>query len=192
VNTPFITSLTNDSCVNPPLIQTRMGGGGTTDLAVWNATTGLFHYANLITDGNNVCINGNCALPGENAVVNDGCYGSVSVFTIDADAPMGAAQRAVRAAMQPLVAFENPDAKMMLKARATESSKHLNLSVAVALSLTSITRQEKKLLPDTRCEKRKAVVAGEAHDPRDTLRGWFQFPGMVGQAPTRIYSICRR
>ncbi|KAJ9607765.1 hypothetical protein H2200_007843 [Cladophialophora chaetospira] len=117
VNTPFITSLTNDSCVNPPFIQTRMGGGGTTDLAVYNATTGLFHYENLITDGNNICINGNCALPGETPIVDNGCFASVSVFTIDYDAPLGPAQHGIRTALQPLVAYENPAAKMMLKER---------------------------------------------------------------------------
>ncbi|KIW95165.1 5'/3'-nucleotidase SurE [Cladophialophora bantiana CBS 173.52] len=109
VNTPVITSPTNDSCVNPPSIQTRLGGGATTDKAI------------LITDGNNVCINGNCALPGETPVVDNGCYGSVSVFSIDYDAPMGPAQHGLRAALQPLVAYENPDAKMMLKARESMS-----------------------------------------------------------------------
>ncbi|OAL20175.1 hypothetical protein AYO22_09147 [Fonsecaea multimorphosa] len=123
VNTPVITSLTNDSCVNPPFIQTRLGGGATTDKAVYNATTGLFTYANLITDGNNVCINGNCALPGETPVVDNGCYGAVSVFSIDYDAPQGPAQHGIRAALQPLVAYENPDAKMLVKARDSMSSK---------------------------------------------------------------------
>ena len=123
VNTPIITSLTNDSCVNPPFIQTRLGGGGFTDKAVYNATSGLFKYANLITDGNNVCINGDCALPGETPIVDDGCYGAVSVFSIDYDAPLGSAQTGIRAALQPLVAYENPDAKMMLKARESMSRK---------------------------------------------------------------------
>jgi 5'-nucleotidase len=110
--------------VNPPFIQTRLGGGGTTDKAVWNATSGIFAFQNLITDGNNVCINGDCALPGETPIVDNGCYGAVSVFTIDTDAPMGPAQDAVRGALQPLVAFANPDAKMMLKVRETESSEY--------------------------------------------------------------------
>lgn len=100
-----------------------MGGGATTDKAVWNATSGIFTYQNLITDGTNVCINGNCALPGETPVVDNGCYGAVSVFTIDYDAPMGHAQTAIRASLLPLVAFENPDAKMMLKVRDSMSSK---------------------------------------------------------------------
>jgi len=123
VNTPFITSLINDSCISPPFIQTRLGGGGTTDKAVYNATSGIFTFANLITDAMNVCINGNCALPGETPVVDNGCYGAVSVFSIDYDAPLGRAQGMIRQALTPLVAYENPDAKMKLKVRDEMSSK---------------------------------------------------------------------
>ena len=105
-----------------------MGGGGTTDKAVWNATTGLFTYANIITEGVNVCVNGNCALPGETPVVNNGCYASVSVFTIDTDAPIGKAQGSIRAALTPLVGFENPDTgkKMVVKPRSSETSKFIS------------------------------------------------------------------
>ncbi|EXJ68289.1 uncharacterized protein A1O5_08904 [Cladophialophora psammophila CBS 110553] len=107
------------------LKDTRLGGGATIDKAVYNATTGIFTYENLITDGNNVCINCNCALPSETPVVDNGCYGSVSVFSIDYDVPMGPAQHRLRAALQPLVAYENSDAKMMLKARESMSSKSI-------------------------------------------------------------------
>ncbi|KAJ9624745.1 hypothetical protein H2204_010647 [Knufia peltigerae] len=117
VNFPFITSLTNDSCVAPPLIQTRLNGGAFTDKAVYNATTGLFKYGNKVTAALNRCINGNCALPGETPVVNGGCYGSVSVFSIDYDAPVGHDQAALRAAMTSVVAFENPDSKMRVRVR---------------------------------------------------------------------------
>ncbi len=92
-----------------------MGGGGTTDAAIYNSTTGLFHYQNLISDGNNVCINGDCSLPGETPIVDNGCFASVSVFTIDYDAPLGPAQHGIRTPLLPLVAYENPGAKMMLK-----------------------------------------------------------------------------
>ncbi len=111
-----------------------MGGGGTTDLAVYNATTGLFHYQNLITDGNNACINGNWALPGETPIVDNGCFASVSVFTIDYDAPMGRAQAGIRSALQPLVAYENPDAKMMLKVREADSSEYFLMEALLVLS----------------------------------------------------------
>lgn len=123
VNFPFITSLTNDSCVAPPLVQTRLNGGAFTDKAVYNATTGLFKYGNKVTAAINRCINGNCALPGETSVVDGGCYGSVSVFSIDYDAPVGHEQAALRAAMTPVVAFENPDAKMRVKVRSELTGK---------------------------------------------------------------------
>jgi 5'-nucleotidase len=102
VNTPYITSLTNDSCIDPPFIQTRLTGGAFTDVALYNETTGLFRYGNLLTDALNRCINGNCALPGETTVVNSGCNTAVSVFTIDYDAPVGKDQASVRAKLNGL------------------------------------------------------------------------------------------
>jgi 5'-nucleotidase len=102
VNTPYITSLTNDSCIDPPFIQTRLTGGAFTDEAVYNETSGLFTFGNLLTDALNRCINGNCALPGETTVVNSGCNTAVSVFTIDYDAPVGKDQGTVRAKLNGL------------------------------------------------------------------------------------------
>ncbi|KIX08116.1 5'/3'-nucleotidase SurE [Rhinocladiella mackenziei CBS 650.93] len=125
VNTPYITSLTNDSCVAPPFIQTRIGGGGFTDKAVYNETSGTFTYGNLLTAAINRCINGNCALPGETSVVDGGCYTSVSVFTIDYDAPLGRDQGKLRGMLTPLVKFENPDAKMKIKAREAWTAEQL-------------------------------------------------------------------
>ena len=106
VNTPTISSLTNDSCVKPPFIQTRLTGGGFTDTAVYNATTKVFTYGNIASSGINTCINGDCGLPGETDVVDSGCFSSVSVFTVDYDAPNGAGQTEVRGALSPLVAYE--------------------------------------------------------------------------------------
>jgi hypothetical protein len=117
VNTPLITSFTNDSCVAPRFIQTRFSGGGFTDSALYNATTGTFHYGNYLGAGVNRCINGNCALPGETSVVNEGCYATVSVFTVDYSAPLGKDQTDLRVAMEPLVAFQDPTSKMAVKAR---------------------------------------------------------------------------
>jgi 5'-nucleotidase len=122
VNTPFITSFTNDSCVDPPFVQTRFTGGSFTDIAVYNETTGLFKYGNFIAEGVNRCINGDCSLPGELPVVDDSCSGSVSVFTVDYDAPLGPEQGGVRAALSPLVHFESRD-RMSVKARNGLSSK---------------------------------------------------------------------
>lgn len=123
VNTPVITSFTDASCIAPPFIQTRLGGGAFIDNAVYNATTGLFTYGNDLTAAVNRCINGNCALPGETSVGDNGCYGSVSVFTIDYDAPLGAEQHNLREVLTPLVAFDNPDAKMKVKVRDASTSK---------------------------------------------------------------------
>ena len=122
VNTPFITSFTNDSCVDPPFVQTRFGGGSFTDIAVYNETTGLFRYGNYLSEGVNRCINGDCSLPGETPIVDDGCAASVSVFTIDYDAPLGPDQGGVRTALSPLVHFEGGHG-MRVKARAGLSSK---------------------------------------------------------------------
>ena len=123
VNTPYITSLTNDSCVDPPFIQTRFTGGAFTDSAIYNETTGLFKYGNLLTTALNRCINGNCALPGETDVVDDGCFSAVSVFTIDYDAPLGQDQASVRQKLTPLVMFQDGGDKMTIKARDESESK---------------------------------------------------------------------
>ncbi|KAF2170511.1 hypothetical protein M409DRAFT_64222 [Zasmidium cellare ATCC 36951] len=96
VNTPFITSLTNDTCINPPFVQTRLTGGADYDIAAYNATSRTFTYQNIVPPGGNTCINGDCSLPGETNVVNTGCQGSISVFTVDYDAPLGKAQTDVR------------------------------------------------------------------------------------------------
>jgi 5'-nucleotidase len=125
VNTPFITSLTNSSCIDPPFIQTRLTGGAFTDSAVYNETTGLFKYGNALTTAINRCINGNCALPGETDIVDSGCQSSVSVFTVDYDAPLGRDQRSVRLAITPLVVFESGGHKMMEKVRREISGESL-------------------------------------------------------------------
>ncbi|MCJ1238662.1 hypothetical protein MMC14_006653 [Varicellaria rhodocarpa] len=107
VNYPYITSFTNSSCVAPPFIQTRLTGGADIDTAVFNATSRLFTYGNIVADGVNACINGDCSLPGETNVVSAGCQGSVSVFTVDYDAPISGATNAVRKSLQPLVSYAN-------------------------------------------------------------------------------------
>ena len=49
VNTPYITSLTNKSCVAPDFIQTRLSGGGFSDIAAFS--DGVFHYQNVVGSG---------------------------------------------------------------------------------------------------------------------------------------------
>ena len=107
VNYPFVTSLTNDSCVKPTFVQTRMTGGAQVDRAVFNETSGLFTFGNTDGPGLNTCINGDCGLPGETVVVNDGnCRSSVSVFTVDYDAPTTGQTDTVRGGLLPLVEFQ--------------------------------------------------------------------------------------
>ena len=107
VNYPEITSLTDSSCVNPPFFQTRMTGGAEVDTAVFNASTGLFSYGSVTPAGANTCINGDCSLPGETNVVDSGCFSSVTVFTVDYDAPNCAGSANVRPLLQPLVQYQN-------------------------------------------------------------------------------------
>lgn len=100
----------NATCVRPTFYQTRFTGGAVTDIAVRNATTGVFKYGSLSTEGINTCINGNCSLPGETEVVNAGCYGSVSVFTIDYTAPTGDEGTQIRAKLNGVAQSGAPDA----------------------------------------------------------------------------------
>ncbi|KAL1632175.1 hypothetical protein SLS56_003909 [Neofusicoccum ribis] len=106
VNFPTITSFTNDSCVDPPFILTRLTGGALTDTAVYNETTKLFRYGDIIGDGVNICINGDCSLPGETEVIESGCRSAVSVFTVDYDAPIGKNATSVQKKLAPLVQEE--------------------------------------------------------------------------------------
>ncbi|KUJ16008.1 sure-like protein [Mollisia scopiformis] len=90
VNMPYITSFDNSSCVDPPLIHTRLTGDAWSYGVKFNASTGLFTAGLKVGNdatGINVCINGDCTLIGETALIAKGCYSSVSVFTVDYDAP---------------------------------------------------------------------------------------------------------
>ncbi|KAL3420236.1 5'/3'-nucleotidase SurE [Phlyctema vagabunda] len=109
VNIPLITSFVDDSCVDPPFIHTRMTGGATVDKAGYNETTGLFSWVDAILPASNQCINGDCSLPGETDVVEGGCQASVTVFTVDYDAPSGSCGVSpdVKTGFTPLVQFAN-------------------------------------------------------------------------------------
>ncbi|KAM0801666.1 5'/3'-nucleotidase sure [Usnea florida] len=106
VNYPEITSFKNADCIDPPFIQTRMTGGAEVDTAVLDPATGLFSYGSIVPAGANTCINGDCSLPGETTVVGSGCFSSVSVFTVDYDAPSPGSKR-VRKLLEPLVRYQN-------------------------------------------------------------------------------------
>ncbi|KAH8670224.1 5'/3'-nucleotidase sure [Tricladium varicosporioides] len=113
VNIPYLTSFINSSCINPPFIQTRLTGGAYVDFAAFNETTGLFSYQNIVSEGTNSCINGDCSLPGEQDILNAGCQSSVSIFTVDYDAPITChAAPDLRSKLQPLVQYANSTGKI--------------------------------------------------------------------------------
>jgi 5'-nucleotidase len=136
VNSPYITSQVDASCVNPPFIQSRMTGGAYSYVRTtspfphvremdrsnerkiqgvkFSATIGLFK--NLLVNNTlalNVCINGDCSLPGEASFLDKDCKTSVSVFTVDYDASdssscaAGSQTAAIRSALGPLVQYAN-------------------------------------------------------------------------------------
>jgi 5'-nucleotidase len=80
----------------------------------FNSTTGLFKNQLVYnTPALNVCINGDCSLPGEASFLDKDCKTSVSVFTVDYDAPdssscaAGSQTTAIRSALGPLVQYAN-------------------------------------------------------------------------------------
>ena len=107
VNIPTITSFDNTSCIKPPFIHTRLSGGAQITQAVFNDATKLFNFGATDSAGLNTCINGDCRLPGETTVLTSGCYSTVSVFTVDYDAPSPNGER-VRSLLEPLVTYQRP------------------------------------------------------------------------------------
>lgn len=77
-----------DSDEMPPIVKTRLTGDADVDIAAYNETTKLFTWENIYPKaaGVNACYNGDCSLPGETFAVGGGSI-SVSVFTVDYDAP---------------------------------------------------------------------------------------------------------
>ena len=127
VNYPEITSLKNADCVNPPFIQTRLTGAAEVDTAVYHPETGLFSYGSIVSAGANTCINGDCSLPGETNVLDSGCSSSVSVYTVDYDAPNPGSGK-VRKLLEPLVKYQNATANSTvstgkLRARLNRSAR---------------------------------------------------------------------
>lgn len=88
VNFPHISTLNDTSCVSPPLSHTRISGRAAAYRAVFDETKGVFTPGTVVPDdgeGLNACVAGDCKLEPE-ADVQD-CRTSVSVFTVDPDAP---------------------------------------------------------------------------------------------------------
>ncbi|KAF2109346.1 acid phosphatase precursor [Lophiotrema nucula] len=100
VNIPVLESDTM-----PDVVASRMTGDADVDEAVYNETSGLFTWANIEPKaaGVNVCYNGDCSLPGETFAVENGAV-SISVFTVDYDAPSIPYTKLVTAKFAPLVA----------------------------------------------------------------------------------------
>ncbi|KAJ1038512.1 hypothetical protein NDA10_004789 [Ustilago hordei] len=96
VNYPEIAPTGN--CSNLTWVHTRLTGKAVVDRFVVNATTGLPTYANYVSDGVNACISGDCSLPGETDVVENGqCQASASIYSVDYDAPTNATADVVSA-----------------------------------------------------------------------------------------------
>ena len=93
------------------------------DFAAFNKSSGTFHYANVVPAGANTCINGDCSLPGETLVVNGGCASSVSLFTVDYDAPTSHNTTAVRKSLEPLVQYQNSTTSLLKKRDQTRYSR---------------------------------------------------------------------
>ena len=105
VNYPDVSPEPGSRCVYPPFYQARLTGGADTDRAVYNETSGLFSYADLVPPegtGVNTCINGDCALPGETELLSS-CATPVSLFTVDYDAPSSNTTTSVTRALEALV-----------------------------------------------------------------------------------------
>jgi 5'-nucleotidase len=75
---------------------------------VYNSTTGLFTYANVVPARANQYINGDCSLPGETTILSSRCLSSVSIFTVDYDAPLRCHPSPdVRTLLEPLFQYAN-------------------------------------------------------------------------------------
>ncbi|KLO10394.1 5'/3'-nucleotidase sure [Schizopora paradoxa] len=73
-------------CTNPPFVLTRMTGGALAPSVTLDTPSGFPEEIDFAANGINTCINGICQLPGE-TVVSAKCETSVSIFSVDYDAP---------------------------------------------------------------------------------------------------------
>ncbi|TDL25054.1 5'/3'-nucleotidase sure [Rickenella mellea] len=75
-----------NNCTAPRFVASRMTGGAIVSQLSLDPVTGFPVSANLVANGVNACLNGNCKLPGE-TIVSATCQTVVSVFSVDYDAP---------------------------------------------------------------------------------------------------------
>lgn len=88
---------------DPKIVRTRMTGNAHVNEAVWDPKKGIFTWANIkpYAAGVNACTHGDCSLPGETYVVENGGI-SVSIYTVDYDAPMGDYTDSIMQRLEPL------------------------------------------------------------------------------------------
>lgn len=84
VNIPHLSA----NNTSPKIVQTRMTGNAHVNEAVFDPAKGTFTWANIkpYAAGVNACVNGDCSLPGETYVVENGGV-SVSLYITDYTAP---------------------------------------------------------------------------------------------------------
>ena len=84
-------------------MQTRFTGNAHVNEAVLDTEDMTFHYENIkpYAAGVNACVNGDCTLPGETYVVENGGV-SISVYSVDYTAPKGDYTKGIMERIQPL------------------------------------------------------------------------------------------
>ncbi|KAK2616216.1 hypothetical protein QQS21_000848 [Conoideocrella luteorostrata] len=99
VNIPVLSA----NNTSPKIVQTRMTGNAHVNEAVFDPKKGVFTWANLkpYAAGVNACVNGDCSLPGETYVVENGQV-SVSIYITDYDAPKSLYTESIAKRIQPL------------------------------------------------------------------------------------------
>ncbi|KAM3505309.1 hypothetical protein MY10362_003012 [Beauveria mimosiformis] len=87
----------------PEIVRTRMTGNAQVNEAVWDPKKGIFTWANLkpYAAGVNACVHGDCSLPGETYVVENGGI-SISIYTVDYDAPLNEYASSIMQRLAPL------------------------------------------------------------------------------------------
>lgn len=80
-----------------------MTGNAHVNEAVWDDKTGTFTWANIkpYAAGINTCVNGDCSLPGETYVVENGGV-SMSIYIVDYTSPESCYTDSIMKRLQPL------------------------------------------------------------------------------------------
>lgn len=101
INLPHV-GYENESCTDPEWVYTRITGpGSTASIVKFNETSGLVSSGSNTTKALLVDYNGLDFLPSEASVLASGCKSSVSLFSIDYDAPK-TLQKKIYKSLKPL------------------------------------------------------------------------------------------